>query len=179
MRVGVLGTGRMGAFRARALAEHPEVEEVFVGSHHPERARELATSIGGRGGTIDQVLGRRARRAGDLHRHRRTSGARGGRSGAGAADALREADLDRPRRHGGDDRGRPQSRRGAADRVHAPVRCRLSPARASSSPRAPPGPCTRCGCVLTTTSRPTSGTSRPAAGSSAICTSTTSTWRGG
>jgi myo-inositol 2-dehydrogenase / D-chiro-inositol 1-dehydrogenase len=56
MRVGVLGTGRMGAFRARALAEHPEVEQVFVASHRPERARELAEAIGGRGGTIDQVL---------------------------------------------------------------------------------------------------------------------------
>ncbi len=46
----------MGAFRARALAEHPEVEEVFVGSHHAERARELSDAIGGRGGTIDEVL---------------------------------------------------------------------------------------------------------------------------
>jgi myo-inositol 2-dehydrogenase / D-chiro-inositol 1-dehydrogenase len=46
----------MGAFRARALAEHPEVEQVFVGSHRPERARELAEAIGGRGGTIEQVL---------------------------------------------------------------------------------------------------------------------------
>jgi myo-inositol 2-dehydrogenase / D-chiro-inositol 1-dehydrogenase len=57
MRVGVLGTGRMGAFRARALAAHPDVEQVFVGSHHGERARELAEAIGGRGGTIDEVLG--------------------------------------------------------------------------------------------------------------------------
>lgn len=46
----------MGAFRAHALAEHPEVEQVFVGSHHPERARELSDVIGGRGGTIDEVL---------------------------------------------------------------------------------------------------------------------------
>ena len=57
MRVGVLGTGRMGAFRARALAAHPEVEQVFVGSHQPERARELADAIGGHGGTHEQVLG--------------------------------------------------------------------------------------------------------------------------
>jgi myo-inositol 2-dehydrogenase/D-chiro-inositol 1-dehydrogenase len=46
----------MGAFRARALAEHPEVDEVVVGSHHPERARELGEVIGGRAGTIGQVL---------------------------------------------------------------------------------------------------------------------------
>jgi myo-inositol 2-dehydrogenase / D-chiro-inositol 1-dehydrogenase len=56
MRVGVLGTGRMGAFRARALAEHPEVEEVVVGSHHPERAAELAEAVGGRPVPIEQVL---------------------------------------------------------------------------------------------------------------------------
>lgn len=56
MRVGVLGTGRMGAFRAGALAAHPDVEEVFVGSHHLERARELGEAIGGRWGTIGEVL---------------------------------------------------------------------------------------------------------------------------
>ena len=46
----------MGAFRARALADHADVEQVFVGSHDPARAGELAGAIGGRGGTIDQVL---------------------------------------------------------------------------------------------------------------------------
>jgi myo-inositol 2-dehydrogenase/D-chiro-inositol 1-dehydrogenase len=46
----------MGAFRARALADHPDVEVVFVGSHHPDRARELAADIGGRAGTIEEVL---------------------------------------------------------------------------------------------------------------------------
>jgi myo-inositol 2-dehydrogenase / D-chiro-inositol 1-dehydrogenase len=46
----------MGAFRARALADHADVEQVFVGSHDPARAGELAEAIGGRGATIDQVL---------------------------------------------------------------------------------------------------------------------------
>jgi myo-inositol 2-dehydrogenase/D-chiro-inositol 1-dehydrogenase len=46
----------MGAFRARELAEHPEVEQVLVASHHRDRARELADAIGGRGATIDEVL---------------------------------------------------------------------------------------------------------------------------
>ena len=32
MRIAVLGTGRMGAFRAERLRAHPEVEEVLVGS---------------------------------------------------------------------------------------------------------------------------------------------------
>jgi myo-inositol 2-dehydrogenase/D-chiro-inositol 1-dehydrogenase len=46
----------MGAFRARALAEHPEVGEVIVGSHHLARAAALAGEIGGRGATFDEVL---------------------------------------------------------------------------------------------------------------------------
>ena len=62
MRVGVLGTGRMGAFRARALAAHPEVEQVFVGSHQPERARELAEAIGGHGGTMRRFWARSSTR---------------------------------------------------------------------------------------------------------------------
>jgi myo-inositol 2-dehydrogenase/D-chiro-inositol 1-dehydrogenase len=47
----------MGAFRAKALAAHPDVDQVLVASHRPERAHELAEAIGGRGGTIDEVLG--------------------------------------------------------------------------------------------------------------------------
>lgn len=50
MRIGVLGTGRMGAFRARALARHPEVTQVIVGSHHPERAAALAAELGAEAG---------------------------------------------------------------------------------------------------------------------------------
>ena len=56
MQVGVLGTGRMGAFRAQVLAAHPEVERVLVGSHDPERARHVAAPIGARGATIEEVL---------------------------------------------------------------------------------------------------------------------------
>lgn len=56
MRVGVLGTGRMGAFRARALAGHPEVEQVLVASHDVDRAREVAEAVGGQGGTVEAIL---------------------------------------------------------------------------------------------------------------------------
>lgn len=56
MQIGILGTGRMGAFRARALAAHPEVERVVVGSHDPDRASRLAAEIGARGATIEEVL---------------------------------------------------------------------------------------------------------------------------
>jgi len=46
MKVAVAGTGRMGAFRARVLAEHPEVEQVVVGSRDPERGAHAAGAIG-------------------------------------------------------------------------------------------------------------------------------------
>jgi myo-inositol 2-dehydrogenase/D-chiro-inositol 1-dehydrogenase len=46
----------MGGFRARALARHPEVDEVIVGSHHPDRAAALADQVGARGSSIDGVL---------------------------------------------------------------------------------------------------------------------------
>jgi myo-inositol 2-dehydrogenase/D-chiro-inositol 1-dehydrogenase len=47
----------MGAFRAEALAAHPEVKQVVVGSHDPERARAVAEPLGAESGTIDDVLG--------------------------------------------------------------------------------------------------------------------------
>jgi myo-inositol 2-dehydrogenase/D-chiro-inositol 1-dehydrogenase len=46
----------MGAFRARALAAHPEVDQVVVGSHDPDRAGRVAAAIGARGTTIEEVL---------------------------------------------------------------------------------------------------------------------------
>ena len=48
MRVGVLGTGRTGAFRAARLVEHPAVEEVMVGSRDGARARAVAGPLGAR-----------------------------------------------------------------------------------------------------------------------------------
>ncbi len=56
MRVGVIGTGRMGAFRAEALAGHPEVEHLIVGSHDPDRARAVAEPLRAESGTADDVL---------------------------------------------------------------------------------------------------------------------------
>ena len=56
MRIGVLGTGRMGAFRAAWLSRHPAVDAVVVGSRDPARGMDLATKIGGRSGSYDEVL---------------------------------------------------------------------------------------------------------------------------
>ena len=41
MRVAVLGTGRIGAFRADWLRRHPDVEDVLVGSGDPARGRPV------------------------------------------------------------------------------------------------------------------------------------------
>lgn len=56
MRVAVLGTGRLGSFRARVLSELPAVEEVIVGNRTVERAEELAREIGGTAGSIEEAI---------------------------------------------------------------------------------------------------------------------------
>lgn len=56
MRIAVLGTGRLGSFRARVLAELPVVEEVIVGNRTVERAEELAREIGGTACGIEEAI---------------------------------------------------------------------------------------------------------------------------
>ena len=56
MRIGVLGTGRMGAYRAAWLARHPAVDSVLVGSSDSERGRALAERVGGESGSYAHVL---------------------------------------------------------------------------------------------------------------------------
>lgn len=56
MQLAVLGTGRMGAFRAQALAAHPAVESVFVGSHDRQRAHNVAAPLGSQSGTVEEAL---------------------------------------------------------------------------------------------------------------------------
>lgn len=56
MRVAVLGSGRLGSFRARVLSELPAVEEVILGNRTVERAEELAREIGGTAGTIEEAI---------------------------------------------------------------------------------------------------------------------------
>lgn len=56
MKIAVLGVGRMGAFRARALIGIHEVDEVVVGNRSVERARKLADEVGGTAGTIEQAI---------------------------------------------------------------------------------------------------------------------------
>lgn len=56
MRIAVLGTGRLGSFRARILSGLPAVEEVILGNRTVERAEELAEEVGGTAGTIDEAI---------------------------------------------------------------------------------------------------------------------------
>lgn len=46
MRVGLIGAGRIGAFHARTLADHPVVSEIIVTDPVIERAEEVATNTG-------------------------------------------------------------------------------------------------------------------------------------
>ncbi len=45
MRVGFLGAGRIGAFHAEILKEHPDVRELIIGDADPQRARTLAEKL--------------------------------------------------------------------------------------------------------------------------------------
>ena len=57
MKVGLLGAGRIGAFHARALAEHEDVDDLMVGDLDAGRAAAVAEEVGGRAGTIEEVIG--------------------------------------------------------------------------------------------------------------------------
>ncbi|WP_406863875.1 Gfo/Idh/MocA family oxidoreductase [Streptomyces sp. HUAS MG47] len=46
MRIGLIGTGRIGAFHAGVLARHPEVESLVVADAVPVRAAEVAGALG-------------------------------------------------------------------------------------------------------------------------------------
>ena len=56
MRVGLLGAGRIGAFHASVLAEHEDVVSLMVGDVDAERAAAVAEEVGGRSGTIEEVI---------------------------------------------------------------------------------------------------------------------------
>lgn len=47
MRVGLFGAGRIGAFHARSLAEHPDVDVLLIGDVDEARAAALADQVGG------------------------------------------------------------------------------------------------------------------------------------
>jgi myo-inositol 2-dehydrogenase / D-chiro-inositol 1-dehydrogenase len=56
MRVGLLGAGRIGAFHASVLAEHEDVVSLMIGDVDTERAAAVAEEVGGRSGTIEEVV---------------------------------------------------------------------------------------------------------------------------
>ncbi|MEV6165659.1 Gfo/Idh/MocA family oxidoreductase [Streptomyces sp. NPDC052052] len=46
MRIGLIGTGRIGSFHAEVLARHPEVDTLLVTDTDPARAAEVAHRVG-------------------------------------------------------------------------------------------------------------------------------------
>jgi myo-inositol 2-dehydrogenase / D-chiro-inositol 1-dehydrogenase len=56
MKVGLLGAGRIGALHAGLLAGDPRVQEILVGDADPQRAESVSAKVGGRSGTIEDIL---------------------------------------------------------------------------------------------------------------------------
>ncbi|NEA06581.1 Gfo/Idh/MocA family oxidoreductase, partial [Streptomyces sp. SID10116] len=46
MRIGLIGTGRIGSFHAAALSRHPDVTSLVIADADPERATALAARTG-------------------------------------------------------------------------------------------------------------------------------------
>lgn len=56
MRIGLIGTGRIGSFHAEVLAHHPSVTELVVADADPARAAEAAARTGASAATVDQLF---------------------------------------------------------------------------------------------------------------------------
>ncbi|MFF8378778.1 Gfo/Idh/MocA family oxidoreductase [Streptomyces sp. NPDC015661] len=58
MRIGLIGTGRIGSFHAGVLARHPEVESLIVADADPVRAAGVAGALGAEAAAdVDALLG--------------------------------------------------------------------------------------------------------------------------
>lgn len=58
MRIGLIGTGRIGSFHAGVLARHPEVESLVVADADPGRAAGVAGALGAEAAPdVDALLG--------------------------------------------------------------------------------------------------------------------------
>lgn len=57
MRVGLLGTGRIGSFHARTLAHHADVTHLLLADADPARAREAAARLAGAPATVTALPG--------------------------------------------------------------------------------------------------------------------------
>lgn len=56
MRIGLIGTGRIGSFHARVLARHPSVTELVVADADPARAAAAAALTGAGAATVDELF---------------------------------------------------------------------------------------------------------------------------
>ncbi|MEU5432916.1 Gfo/Idh/MocA family oxidoreductase [Streptomyces sp. NPDC020719] len=56
MRIGLIGTGRIGAFHAEALTRHPSVTELVVADADPGRAAEAAARTGATAASVDRLF---------------------------------------------------------------------------------------------------------------------------
>ncbi len=56
MRIGLIGTGRIGTFHAEVLSRHPAVGSLLVTDADPERAAAVATRTGATAVTVDAMF---------------------------------------------------------------------------------------------------------------------------
>ncbi|MGP9017737.1 Gfo/Idh/MocA family protein [Streptomyces sp. BR1] len=56
MRIGLIGTGRIGSFHAEALTRHPSVTELVVADADPVRAVEAAARTGATAASVDRLF---------------------------------------------------------------------------------------------------------------------------
>ncbi|MEW1613591.1 MULTISPECIES: Gfo/Idh/MocA family oxidoreductase [unclassified Streptomyces] len=56
MRIGLIGTGRIGTFHSEVLSRHPAVDSLLVADADPERAAAAATRTGATAVTVDAMF---------------------------------------------------------------------------------------------------------------------------
>ncbi|MEK8145537.1 Gfo/Idh/MocA family oxidoreductase [Streptomyces sp. M10(2022)] len=60
MRIGLIGTGRIGTFHAEVLGRHTAVDSLVVADADPARAAEVAASTGASAAPVDELFARGA-----------------------------------------------------------------------------------------------------------------------
>ncbi|NEC23357.1 Gfo/Idh/MocA family oxidoreductase, partial [Streptomyces parvus] len=56
MRIGLIGTGRIGTFHAEVLSRHPAVDALLLADADPERAAASALRTGGTAVAVDDLF---------------------------------------------------------------------------------------------------------------------------
>lgn len=72
MRIGLVGTGRIGTFHSEVLSRHPAVDALLVADADPAHAAAAAARTGATAVPVDEVFMRRGGRGGHRVGHGRS-----------------------------------------------------------------------------------------------------------